>query len=209
MDAVLETYGARGLGLWPVTEPADGRLLTLSGVMTSTQVGTALAVLVGYQAQTGADVPKEPGAALRQLLEADEVLAPGGLRLRDPASGSSLDPGCCCGLENWRDWLGLPHGDTPWLGHDPAPSVEHRLESVRFWPQGHAATPHPLTLRTDELPTLLEGVRQDLAGFLRLVAQWAATERAEPELAMALVELLDEALCVTEPLTGPVIDGAA
>lgn len=209
MDAVLETCGAEDLGLWPVAKPADGRLLALSGLMTQAEVGTALAVLVSYHPLAGEDVLKESGAALRQLLEADAVLAPGGLRLRHPASGSTLEPGCCCGLEDWRDWLDLTHGDTPWLGHDPAPYVEHRPDSVWLWPQGNAATPHPLAVRTDELPALLEGVRQDLAGFLRLVAQWVTTERAEPGLAMALVELLDEALCVTEPLTGPVIDGAA
>ncbi|MEV6757647.1 hypothetical protein [Streptomyces sp. NPDC051214] len=41
---------------------------------------------------------------MNRLLTAECVVAPGGLRVRDTDSGVTVQPGCSCGLENWRDW---------------------------------------------------------------------------------------------------------
>lgn len=57
---------------------------------------------------------------IRRMIDADCLIAPGGLRIRDTSRGIAVNPGCCFGLENWRDWLDVADGGTPWLGHDPS-----------------------------------------------------------------------------------------
>ncbi|MFG2629807.1 hypothetical protein [Streptomyces sp. NPDC048473] len=79
------------------------------------------------------------------LVTADCVIAPGGLRIRDTATGVTASPGCCFGLKNWRDWLDLMNSEEPWLGHDPAPHVERVGAIVRLWPDGD----HPEGLPID------------------------------------------------------------
>ncbi len=38
---------------------------------------------------------------------------PGGLLIRHTETGITASPGCCFGLENWRDWLVLMDGEEP------------------------------------------------------------------------------------------------
>ena len=70
-----------------------------------------MAVIASY----GQDGPgTATAAALIERMAASECLnAPGGLRLHDSLTGVTINPGGCCGLENWRDWQDVPDGDTP------------------------------------------------------------------------------------------------
>jgi hypothetical protein len=46
-------------------------------------------------------------------------------------SRTVIGPSCCCGLEGWKAWLDiLTTGQSPWMGHDPAPFVELLGEQV-------------------------------------------------------------------------------
>ncbi|MEV2251659.1 hypothetical protein AB0I94_13960 [Streptomyces sp. NPDC050147] len=201
MDAVLETYEARGCALWPVSDPADERLLRLSGDLSPRQVGTAMAVLAGYNNR-----PRERGgrrtedglAQLNRLLTAECVVAPGGLRVTDTDTGVTAEPGCCFGLENWRDWQGLLDGEEPWLGHDCEPRVEHVGAIIRLWPDADRQERRPIEIPRVELPGLLGSVQDDLSGFLKSVEGWASC-RFTPVTA-ALVATLDEGLTVSAPL---------
>jgi hypothetical protein len=108
-----------------------------------------------------------------------------------------VTPGCCCGLENWREWLDVADGGEVWLGHDPTPSVDHVGETVRLHPDGERPRP-VIEIDREELRRLLTGVQQDLADFLRLVADWAG--RHAPESADALVGAFDRSLQINAPL---------
>ncbi|WP_406327309.1 hypothetical protein [Streptomyces sp. NBC_00203] len=202
MDAVLETYEATDFTLWPTAEQPADRLLALSGDLSPLEVGTAMAVLAGYnQTQHTRDDPgpQDGLALLRRLVSVESVIAPGGLRLRDTATGITVSPGCCFGLENWRDWPDLLDGETPWLGHDPAPGVEHSGSLVRLRPDAERPAGPPVELPLSELPVLLGTVRSALAGFLSLVGQW--TERDFPSaLAAQVVAKLGDGLAVGAPL---------
>ncbi|MFD4549950.1 hypothetical protein ACFWOX_05100 [Streptomyces sp. NPDC058467] len=198
MDAVLETYEAADFALWPTAgRPAD-RLLVLFGDLSPLEVGTAMAVLSGYNTthERHDPGPEEDAALLRRLVSVESVTAPGGLRLRDAATGVTVAPGCCFGLENWRDWLHLLDGETPWLGHDPTPGVEHRGGLVRLWPDAERPAGPPIELPLSELPRLLGSVRSTLAGFLGLVERWAA-EDFPSALAAQLVAKLRADLAVS------------
>ncbi|WP_405462089.1 hypothetical protein OG786_05655 [Streptomyces sp. NBC_00101] len=202
MDAVMETHGVASPTPWPTAAPGADRLLVLSDRMSLLDVGTAMAVLTDPGGDGEPDGPA-PGAAtglrrVQDLLDCDLVIAPGGLLLRDTTTGVALAPGCCFGLENWRDWLDLAHGEEIWLGHDGAPRLEHRGTLIRMWPGTGPHAQLPLEFDRAELPGLLRTVHEKLNGFLALAGQWASPYA--PALATALMTRLGEDLHITAPL---------
>jgi hypothetical protein len=194
--AVLESAELSDFELWPVADLPAYRLTPISGDLSPAEVGTAVATIADYN-----DTEYMPNADARELLQrtidAECMLAQGGLRLHGPATGVTVDPGCCCGLESWRDWLDLVDGTVPWLGHDPSPRVELRDGIAHVWPTAHGGT--PIEPRVADVPGLLAQAQQQLQGFLQVVMAWA-TPFGE-EVAAGLVDALDQHLDITRPLS--------
>ncbi|WP_329343815.1 hypothetical protein OG866_44405 [Streptomyces sp. NBC_00663] len=201
MDAVLETYDATGFALWPVAELPSNHLLTLSSRLSVREIGTAMAVLTSYNKSDDEARPSDPQDSMEQvsqLLTTDQVIAPGGIRIQDTSTGMTAPPGCCFGLENWRDWLEFMNGEEPWLGHDPTPRIEHTGTTVQLWLDAKHPNGVPIELSLPRLPELLGSVQADLIAFLASVGEWAT--RYAPPLADALVAKLDEDLTIEAPL---------
>ncbi|MEW1866461.1 hypothetical protein AB0399_39840 [Streptomyces sp. NPDC088194] len=205
MDAVVEVAGQVGAAPWEVASgvPAYG-WVRVSGRMTAAEVGTVLATMAVYGGLLG-DEGAAVGAAelVRGLLAVEKVIAPGGLRVRDEGTGAVVVPGCCSGLEDWREWCEVADGgEGPWLGHDPAPWFERDGAVVRVWPDGPVVGPAvvgpqvgpPVEIAPSELPGLLAGVQRELRGFLARTEEWAA--RHAPGLGASLVAKLDADLGV-------------
>ncbi|MFD6294071.1 hypothetical protein ACFWFU_04505 [Streptomyces sp. NPDC060235] len=200
MDAVLETYEAADFALWPVADSPADRLMSLSGGLSMREIGSVMAVLTSYNQSDDAAPVRDPKSSMRQvsqLLTTDQVIAPGGIRIRETSTGETAPPGCCFGLENWRDWQDLTNGEQPWLGHDPAPRTEHTGTTVRLWPDTKHPDGLPIELPLAQLPELLCSVQVQLVGFLASVEEWAT--RYAPPLADALVRKLDEDLAIKTP----------
>ncbi|MET9251677.1 hypothetical protein [Nonomuraea sp. NPDC003709] len=202
MDAVLETDGTADFTAWPVAEPATDKILVLSGRMSPAEVGTAMAVIFSY-----ADIPTAPISDLHHLLDrhladAEALIAPGGLRIRDTATNAEILPGCCCGLENWREWRNVLHKQGIWLGHDPDTELEYIAGAVRLRQEsGSRSLPsptHEVEIQLDDLPALLATVHLRLQGFLSLVGRWAS--ETTPRAADRLVTILDENFEINGPL---------
>lgn len=112
MQPVLEVYRPKGFTLWPVAWSEPFSYLPLSGTLLPGEVGTAV---MGIAAANGIDPeddrPQRPtgplDAFLHGLLAMEPLFAPGGLRVVDTAVGTTLLPGCCSGIEAWRDWWGV------------------------------------------------------------------------------------------------------
>ncbi|WP_329393718.1 hypothetical protein OHA45_07110 [Streptomyces lydicus] len=206
VDAVVETVATADFSLWPVAPPPPDRLLALSHRMSPAEVGTALATLVDYNSRPSTDERPvaDAGEQLRRLLQQEKLIAPGGLRLRETDIDVTVRPGCCCGLEDWRDWLGLLEEDVPWLGHDPSPAIEVVEQVVRLWPDGGteegAASGPCLEIPVGDLARILHTVHDELQGFLSLTGQWAACH--VPSLATDLVTRLGEDPAIGAPLPG-------
>ncbi|MFJ8007304.1 hypothetical protein [Streptomyces fagopyri] len=204
VDAVLETVDTADFSLWPVADLPPYRFLAVSHHMSLPEVGTALATLADYNSRaSGDDSPvTEAKELIRRLLETETVIAPGGLRIRRTDVDVTVSPGCCCGLESWREWLDVLTGGTPWLGHDPSPRIEHDDKVIRVWPDGGEAPKAPST-RPIEIPVcdllgILHSVRDAMQGFLSLTKQWATHH--VPALALDLATKLDEDLAISAPL---------
>lgn len=135
----------------------------------------------------------------QHLAEAECLIVPGGLRFRDTISAAEAAPGCCFGLENWRDWQNVFHEQEPWLGHDPAPQIEHEGQLIRLTPSIQSApTTSAIEIHANELPDLLALAQRQLHGFLELVHRWTAINA--PRLATPLTVALDIHLKITQPL---------
>jgi hypothetical protein len=203
LDVVLETFGIADFAAWPIVD-SPGDYLCLSGQLTPLQVGTAPAAIAGYNASPADDdIDRLDGPGLlRHMTQADALIAPGGLRIRDTVTGVDVTPGCCCGLEDWRLWQGLLQGDAPWLGHDPEPVAEHVDGVIRLWPdRAGGSTPSAaaaITIPAAELPSLLATAQRHLSGFLALVAPWA--DGHAPAVTPRLIAALDEHLRINQPL---------
>jgi len=190
---------------WPV-EQTDF-LLAVPRRPTPLQVGTLVWALIG-RSVTADDLSitaVTPGEAIDRYLSCgDEGFAPGGLRVS--AGDVVIDPGCCVGLDEWRDWLRVVDGEVIDLGHDPDVFVEHRGSVIRVWkddgrlPSGVAqrsGEQHIDVLR-DALPKLLAAVQQDLAGFLTALHPW--THGIHVDLADPLTAAMDRRLQILAPL---------
>ncbi|MBW5485526.1 hypothetical protein [Streptomyces bambusae] len=158
MDAVLELSD-------------DGaELLALDGDLSAAAVAAALELIADHNDEEG-----RGGDVVRRLLAADGLLAPGGVRLRDPGTGAVIPPSCCFGLESWREWAALARREEPaWLGHGPVPVLEFGRRLVRI-SDGRAV----VTLRVDRVPDLLYEVQTQLIGFLARVEEWGGSRLAQ------------------------------
>ncbi|MGI5175871.1 hypothetical protein ACQEVZ_06010 [Dactylosporangium sp. CA-152071] len=192
LQAVLEIpFRAPDPVPWPVATREPGAWLTLDGTCGDLEIGLFAAVVAGYN-----NIP--PG----KLATAEHLIAPGGLILTDPTT--VITPGCCCGLEDWRDWArALVDNEPPWLGHDPTPTMSIG-DRITVWqdtgpPENHApilSGPH-ITLTRAHLADLLQGVHRDLTAFTTALAAWAERQTTNGP---ALTATIDAAFAFTAPL---------
>ncbi|MFI5756481.1 hypothetical protein [Streptomyces sp. NPDC051569] len=97
--------------------------------------------------------------------------------LKDTTTGITIAPGCCFGLENWRDWLVLMNAGDPWLGHGTVTHVERLGTLIHVWPDTDPSTRTPLAIPLVELPILLRAVHEQLNGFITLADSGPTTTR--------------------------------
>lgn len=83
------------------------------------------------------DVPfnENPSDSLQNLinkLHENEIILGGGVMFYD--SSKRILPGCCCGLEQWRDIINnILQKKEPWLGHNPYPIIEYKEDYMVVW----------------------------------------------------------------------------
>ncbi|MFJ9778733.1 hypothetical protein ACIRSS_04065 [Amycolatopsis sp. NPDC101161] len=199
LEPVIDAADAAGFTLWPTTAPAGRSLIRVSAGMSVLDVGTVMAVLHSRCSDAAAAHPDDVVAALRAIVETDCLIASGGLLARETQTGVVIPPSCCCGLESWREWTAVPDGGQPWLGHSPAPWVEHLDNAVRIWPDGGLGEDLPpieraITAPLDVVSAQLHTAHQDLLGFLDAATRWARD--LAPGLAVNLVAKLDGSFAI-------------
>ncbi|HLL67197.1 MAG TPA: hypothetical protein VK453_16050 [Micromonosporaceae bacterium] len=187
---------------WPVASIAPGSWLRLDAGCADEEVGLFVAALAQH---LDVDAPAGRDQVVTALLSEELLILAGGLQVIDTVTGMTVVPGCCAGLEDWRDWAQVLHGDSPWLGHDPGPEVEIAGDDLRVWQDGGPNRRHGRLARINVamhrhlLPELLTTVQQDLVGFLAALDAW--TRRIGiGESGSALVEAVNRNFTITAPL---------
>lgn len=207
LQAVVEVpaFDAEPPPPWPVARMTARSWLALGTDSTDEQVGLFVAALahpLDVAAPGGRD------EVVDTLLAQEVLVVPGGLRPVDTVTGMAVVPGCCAGLEDWREWAQVIAGGTPWLGHDPGPEIEVVGDELRVWQHGgpdrqqsRSADANVVVPRL-ALPGLLTDVQRDLAGFLAALEAWTIRMGLE-ERGRALVRAVDRNFAITAPLDLP------
>lgn len=209
MQPVLEILAGDGFALWPVGEHESYGYLVLGGGLTPEEVGTAVMRIAECNdfepEEEHGPCPIDPlGTFLHGLLTMPDLFAAGGFRVSDNATDTVfVEPGCCCGLETWRDWLEVLDGTGyAGFGHDPSSVAERVGDTVRltldvYGEKGNAV----IELPVDLVRTLVTGAQRDLQDFLSLAGTWA--EQHVSAHAAAVTAALARALDL-EPTPWPV-----
>ncbi|MFJ7199469.1 MULTISPECIES: hypothetical protein [unclassified Streptomyces] len=211
MQPVLEIYAPDSFTLWPVAEGETFRYLALSGELTTVEVGTAVMRIaqcndIDPDPNAGDDRPPRPvnplGSFLHGLLTFDSLFAAGGLRVTDSSTGITFLPGCCNGLEDWREWCTVADGSGPVsFGHDPDPVAELIGDTVRLIVDIEQSDSPVIELSAMELHRLLDRVERDLTDFLALAADWA--RRHLSDHAVPVTAALARVLALPAPAVPP------
>jgi hypothetical protein len=208
LQPVLEIYASDDFTLWPVTESELYGFLPLSGALDPAEVGTAVMRIadcndIDPETDGRPPRPADPlGGFLHGLLTIDDLFAPGGLRISDTATGTTLLPGCCNGLDERRDWLEVVDGKG-WasFGHGPSPLAERHGDVVRLTVDAEQHNSPAIELPVADLRRLLAGAERDLLDFLHIAAAWAA--RHLPDYATPVTSALGRALDLPAPVIRP------
>ncbi|MEV7346635.1 hypothetical protein [Streptomyces sp. NPDC093544] len=200
MQPVLEIFAADDFALWPVGEHESYGYLVLNGQLTSAEVGTAVMRIADCNdfepEEEHGPCPTDPlGTFLHGLLTMPDLFAAGGFRVSDNATDTVfVEPGCCNGLETWRDWLEVLDGTgCSFFGHDPSSVAERLGDIVRLTLDAHGTDGSPvIELSVDQIRVLVADAQQDLQDFLSLAGTWA--EQHLPAHAAAVTAALARAL---------------
>lgn len=207
MGPVLEIVPPEGFALWPVGGIKRFGFLGLGGDLTEAEVGTAVMGIAGCNDidPDGDGRPPRPpdplGSFLHGLLTFDTPFAAGGLRVTDDTTGAILLPGCCTGLEDWRDWYAVLDGNGyAGFGHDPSPTAELHGDRVLATVDAEQPGGPVIELPASLLRELLAGAERDLRAFLDLSAGWA--NRHLPGHAGPVVAAIARVLDLPSPVRG-------
>lgn len=200
MRPVLEIFAADGFSLWPVAGHESYGYLVLDGKLTAAEVGTAVMRIADYNdvepdEEHGPRPPDPLGAFLHGLLTEPDLCAAGGFRVTDTATGTAfVEPGCCNGLETWREWREVLDGTGCCsFGHDPSSTAERVGDTVRLTLDADAKDASPaIELPVDQVRALVTGAEADLRDFHSLAGSWAAHHL--PTRAAAITAALARAL---------------
>jgi hypothetical protein len=156
-----------------ITGYEDFRWIQLSGDMTHQELEFVFVQLLQYN---DLEASGDEKATLNEVLEAESLIIPGGLRAI--LGDQSISPSCCCELETWREWQDfLTIGKSPWLGHDPSPWIEQKGDHIRIWADGgmggSAMDALHINVSTLAYQEALSTVEQELQAFLHCMETWA------------------------------------
>ncbi|WP_329201932.1 MULTISPECIES: hypothetical protein [unclassified Streptomyces] len=215
MQPVLEMNTPDGFALWPVAETERFGFLSLSGGLSPAEIGTALmriAACNDVDPADDGDLPPRPAEPLsgflHGLLNLDNLYAAGGLRITDISTSITFSPGCCDGLEDWRDWYQVLDGSgIIGYGHDPLPSLAERIgDTIRLTVDTARDDSPAIELSVTELRRLLAGAERDLTEFLAAATDWV-TEHL-PDHSVPLTAALARVLALPAPGIAPAPLGA-
>ncbi|KFG06944.1 hypothetical protein IQ61_22015 [Streptomyces scabiei] len=200
MQPVLEIVAVADFALWPVGEHESYGYLALDGELTPAEVGTAVMRIADCNdfepEEDHGPRPTDPlGTFLHGLLTMPDLFTAGGFRVTNTATDRVfVEPGCCNGLETWRDWLEVLDGTgCVYFGHDPSSAAERVGDTVRLTLDVHAKDGSPvIELPVDQVRALVTGAQADLRDFLSLAGTWA--EQHLPTHAAAVTAALARAL---------------
>lgn len=124
--------------------------------------------------------------ALKNFVNDEGFVLSGGLIFKENGE-EKFAPSCCCGLEDWDQWLDVANGETSiWNGHDPSCAVEINDGKIKIWQDEELKNENPsIEFSVEEFTEKMSQVEKDLKDFLVRLSQW--TKQIEPSLEKQVV----------------------
>ena len=155
---------------WPRADFEES-FLPLSGSCSRDEVGLFMATFVAYN---GLAVDSDLDKTIDGIITAKTLIAPGGLAFSD--GNQIIYPGCCCGLESWREWGQFADGGpAPWAGHDPWVYAERSEREIRVWSDGAVDRPSDsihIEMTTEEFDKAYALAEEAFSGFFEALKRW-------------------------------------
>lgn len=183
IEAIVEISSFDGEPPWALSSIIDQSFIRLFSGTTEEEIGSVMLTACLYN-----QIEICPSAIdnLNALVAKERIILPGGLQFSENLQ-VKIYSSCCSGLENWREWLGVPNGNLfVWAGHDPTPEVEFIGDGIRIWQDEKADGVEFIDLGINEMRHLLEKVESDLKGFVIRLSKWA--DFVAPSLRRQIVE---------------------
>ncbi len=188
IDIIAETYrSSEDVANLPIGDETP-QVVVLWGGISEHEVMTFLISLARYNRFPDC---KEFPAIGRSATQSETMVLGGGIRIFN--NENAILPGCCCGVESWREQLLALEGYPVWLGHDPAPWSEVVGDEVQFWRDGGFGKQRSdcqIRMMRSEIPELQKKLTRDMEGFLYSLRRWSRS-LMDPSIADSFVAKLD------------------
>lgn len=130
----VEPYGIRPEWLKTVTEVEEYIYIQLSPLASEREVELFLYTLLGASQLELRPTPQEMLGAFMYLDEEDGIALSGGIAFYENEN-LRIMPSCCAGVEHIPEIIeDVIHRQSPWLGHDPWPTITYEGDQAYVWP---------------------------------------------------------------------------
>jgi hypothetical protein len=171
IEAIIELYQPNSETPCPILSDPNLTFIRLYLGMSDEEIGSVIITACLYNR---IDIFPSLTETLNAFLSLDSFILPGGLQFSEDGK-VKVSPGCCCGIEDWREWLDVAHGkNSVWAGHDPSPWVEYIDDSVRIWQDERGKESSFVEIRIEEMTNQLRRIESDLRGFMVRPGKWTS-----------------------------------
>ncbi|MBX7169664.1 MAG: hypothetical protein K1X72_01830 [Pyrinomonadaceae bacterium] len=170
IEAVIENFNFEGVPPWNVST-SDNPFIRLYGGISDDEIGVVM--LFACRMLSGEILNDNKFRTLEEFVKDEGFVLEGGLLFKENGK-IKVAPGCCCGLENWNEWLDVPFGKCEiWTGHDPESLIELNDGKIKIWQDRSLKNEvESIEFTVDELIKGLKNVKKDLTDFLHRLGQW-------------------------------------
>lgn len=155
---------------WAIAKIKPFSMIRLSVETSPEEIGLIILQLADYNK---ASISADARDTIDQILALDGAVLPGGIQIHGEGE-KTISPGCCCGLEGWYEWFDfLKTGHSPWMGHDPWPTLTKKDSLVRICSDKESRKCFFLESSYSHFKTQLKQVEKDLMAFAYCLETWA------------------------------------
>jgi len=184
IEAVVEIESFTAPPPWLILQELDSSYVRLHASISEEEIGSVM-----LRSCFGYSEPEFAGTAsdtLETFVSDENFVLAGGLLFREN-NEIKVVPNCCCGLEDWHQWLDVPNGICSiWTGHSPESLIEINDGKIKIWQDSERKEEKDsIEFTLDEMIEHLNRVEKDLKDFLFRLGEW--TKNITPELEQRVV----------------------
>ncbi len=178
IEAVIENCKFEEHQPWIISRNETAYIRLYAGI-DDEEIGSVM--LSACSLSSGEIIKETALETLNEFVANEGFVLEGGLLFKENDE-TKIIPGCCCGLEDWKEWLDVPSGKCGiWTGHDPESLIEINDGNIKIWQDRKNKNENQsIEFTVEEMFEKLKQVEKDLQNFLFRLKQWI--NHIEPSL---------------------------